>query len=197
MKRNIYLDIDGVIIGTASPAEDVEALLTFILDSYPQSVWWLTTHCRGQCRRTGEWLNGKVPDALAARLDHEVRPTDWKTLKTEAIDFSMPFLWLDDALLYSERRVLREHGKLDSWLVMDKRDPGMARAALEIIRRAAAGQETASVRLCQHQPFDDLPTENRRQTGNADCLRSRFGTLCNEAQSLPNRTERKKRRTGI
>ncbi len=134
---DIYLDIDGVIIGTASPAEDVEALLCFILDHFPRSVYWLTTHCKGRVNRTKEWLSGQVADALAERLYREVRPTDWDTLKTEAIDFSAPFLWLDDALLYSERKALQDHGKLDSWLVMDKRDPGMAKAALAVVRQYA------------------------------------------------------------
>ena len=134
---NIYLDIDGVIIGTASPAEDVEALLNYIMDHFPRSVYWLTTHCKGPCNRTKEWLQGQVSDTLAERLYREVRSTDWNTMKTEAIDFSAPFLWLDDALLYSERKALQDHGKMDSWLVMNKRDPDMAKKALEIIRQFA------------------------------------------------------------
>ena len=138
---NVYLDIDGVILGTASPPEDVVALLTFLLDHFPRAVYWLTTHCRGGCNRTEEWLRGKVEDALAHRLYREVLPTDWNTLKTEAIDFSVPFLWLDDALLYSERKALQDRGALDNWLVMDKRDPGAAKAALRIIRQRAAARE--------------------------------------------------------
>lgn len=133
----IYLDIDGVIIGSASPPEDVETLLYFILDRFPGSVYWLTTHCQGQCNRTKEWLEGRVADALAERLYREVRPTQWKTLKTEAIDFSAPFLWLDDALLYSERKALEDHGKSGSWLFMNKRDPGMAKKALAAVRQYA------------------------------------------------------------
>ena len=136
---NIYLDIDGVIVGTASPVEDVEALMTFILDHFPGSVFWLTTHCRNGCNRTRDRLRGKVSDALAQRLYREVQPTDWDTLKTEAIDFSAQFLWLDDALLYSEKKALHDHGAADSWLMMDKRNPIMAKKALKAISDLCAG----------------------------------------------------------
>ncbi len=130
----IYLDIDGVILGTASPAGDVASLLTLLLDRFPGKVYWLTTHCRGGADRTEEWLRGKLPDALADRLCREVLPTDWNTLKTEAIDFSEPFLWLDDGLLWSERRILEAHGAADCWIPMDRRDPGMAARAEAIVR---------------------------------------------------------------
>ena len=43
---NVYLDIDGVIVGTASPQEDIVELLEYILGQYPHSAYWLTTHCR-------------------------------------------------------------------------------------------------------------------------------------------------------
>ena len=42
---NIYLDIDGVIKGCASPQEDIEAFLRYCLDNYSDSMYWLTTHC--------------------------------------------------------------------------------------------------------------------------------------------------------
>ena len=130
---HIYLDIDGVILGTASPMKDIEDLLTLILDRFPDSVYWLTTHCRGGENRTGEWLRGKLKEELVERLEKSVRPTDWNVLKTEAIDFSTPFLWLDDELLYSERKALQIHGATDNWIVMNKRDPCAARNAMQRI----------------------------------------------------------------
>ena len=138
---DLYLDIDGVLIGTASPREDVEALISFILDRFPGPVRWLTTHCRGGENRAGEWLRGKLPDSLVRGLDERAEATDWQTLKTEAIDFTTPFLWLDDALLYTEKKILQAHGALDSWIRMDSRDPHAAQGALEAIRRAMKRQE--------------------------------------------------------
>ena len=43
---NIYLDIDGVLVGTASPMSDIVDLLEYILERFPHSTYWLTTHCR-------------------------------------------------------------------------------------------------------------------------------------------------------
>ena len=39
----IYFDIDGVLKGTASPQEDIVALLRYCLDNYAGSIYWLTT----------------------------------------------------------------------------------------------------------------------------------------------------------
>ena len=128
---NIYMDIDGVIIGVRSPRSDVVDLLRFIMEHYADSAYWLTTHCRGGENRCAQWLkrNG-FPDALVAEMDAVFKPTDWDVLKTEAIDFSRPFVWLDDAPFQSEMAVLARHGAADSCIVMDKRDPQMARRAL-------------------------------------------------------------------
>ncbi len=136
--EKIYLDIDGVILGTCSPPEEVEALLRFLLDRFPGRLYWLTTHVRGGENRAGDWLRGKLPDPLTDRLAAEVLPTDWNTLKTEALDFSVPFLWLEDAPLWSEGEALRRHRAGDRLLRMDPRDPASARRALALLRQAAA-----------------------------------------------------------
>lgn len=43
----IYFDIDEVLKGTASPQEDVIALIRYCLDNYGSSLYWLTTHYKG------------------------------------------------------------------------------------------------------------------------------------------------------
>ena len=141
----IYLDIDGVILGTASPQEDVCALLEALLRRFPGEVCWLTTHCRGGENRTWRALAGRLPQALLDRLKEEVLPTDWDVLKTEAIDLGEPFLWLEDAPLYSEREALRRAGREDCLLLMNPKDPASARKALERIRAesGAGGHSSA------------------------------------------------------
>ena len=61
----IYLDIDGVIRGVASPREDVVALLRYCLDNYPGAVYWLTTHCRGGENHVGAALRGEFDDEFS------------------------------------------------------------------------------------------------------------------------------------
>ncbi|OGY28029.1 MAG: hypothetical protein A2Z42_02100 [Candidatus Woykebacteria bacterium RBG_19FT_COMBO_43_10] len=41
------------------------------------------------------------------------------TSKTEAIDFSSPFLWFDDYLFDFEKEDLIKHGALKNWVIVD------------------------------------------------------------------------------
>lgn len=53
---NIYLDIDGVILGPESPKKGIDKLLKYLLKTYPDNTYWLTAHCKGGINRCGEWL---------------------------------------------------------------------------------------------------------------------------------------------
>jgi hypothetical protein len=48
-------------------------------------------------------------------------PTNWKINKTEAIDFSQPFLWFDDDLFEEEKNELIHHNVLENWIEVDLR----------------------------------------------------------------------------
>ncbi len=131
---NIYLDIDGVFRGVESPIGDLAELMTFILDNFPGHVYWLTTHCKGGVNNTRRALTSVFDDDLLNRMDVEIQPTYWGTLKTDAIDFNEDFIWLDDDLWQSEKEVLKQHNALDGHFLMDLRDPQMARKALAEIK---------------------------------------------------------------
>lgn len=134
MITNIYLDIDGVILGTASPKEDIVALITYIIDNFPNNTYWLTTHCRHGENRCAEWLRGELPDELVDRMETTIKPTNWEALKTEAIDMDQDFIWLDDNLFETERRVLEAYYVLDGFYKMNPKDPEMAKKALAKLR---------------------------------------------------------------
>lgn len=143
---NIYLDIDGVLRGTASPVSDVVEFLEFILDNYRGHIYWLTTHCRqGYNHSRAALLDSDLPRELAERAASEVKTTDFGVLKTEGIDFSQPFLWFDDNLFESEQKVLEEHGCLLSHFYMNPREPEMAKRALSLLKELSSGQETPPV----------------------------------------------------
>jgi len=40
-------------------------------------------------------------------------------MKTEAIDFSVPFFWFDDYVLEAEKRILKQNGSFSSWVSVD------------------------------------------------------------------------------
>lgn len=132
---NIYLDIDGVLRGTASPVEDVVDLLEFILTNYPDSTFWLTTHCRqGYNHTRAALLDSDLPKELVERASSMIQPSDFSVLKTEGIDFTKPFLWLDDNLFESEQKVLESHGCLINHFYMNPRYPEMAKRALALLK---------------------------------------------------------------
>ncbi len=132
---NIYLDIDGVLVGTASPKEDIEFLLKYIIENYPDNTYWLTTHCKNGENHCVDWLrrNG-LSDELCDELEKKVKPTSWGVLKTEGIDMDQDFVWFDDNLFESEKLVLEANYVMDGFFKMDPYDPEMAKKALVYLK---------------------------------------------------------------
>lgn len=130
----IYLDIDGVLRGTASPKEDIIALLRYCLDNYAGSIYWLTTHCHSGVNRTNFALRGEFPDDLVNELYTKVLPTNWETMKTEAIDMDSDFIWFDDNLFETEKKILAQNYVLDGFFRMNPKDPEMAQKALTFLK---------------------------------------------------------------
>ena len=133
-KLNIYLDVDGVLRGTASPKEYIVKLLKHCLEHYQTSTYWLTTHCKHGENRVERALRGELPDELVEQICNAFQAADWDVLKTDAIDFDSDFVWFDDNLLWSERAVLEKHDALDKFFRMNPRDPEMAQKALEFLK---------------------------------------------------------------
>lgn len=121
---NIYLDIDGVLLideNHAAPYAD--ELLKAVLKEFPDSTYWLTTHnWRGE-NRAKEVLAPFLRPETTSLLD-KVKPTEWKEMKTEGIDFSQQFLWLDDDLWPEELEDLEKHNATDQFILVDlTKDP--------------------------------------------------------------------------
>lgn len=114
---NIYLDIDGVLLANDQhAANNVHEFLGYVTDNYP--IYWLTTHCKGDAEYTVRHLSRILsPDTISLLKD--IKPTNWNMAKTEAIDFSKPFLWFDDYLFDFERADLLRHNVIDSWIEVD------------------------------------------------------------------------------
>lgn len=113
---NIYLDIDGVLLANdLNPANHANDFLRYVLGEYPDSTYWLTTHCNGDPSVPVSHIGHLFePDVL--ELMNKIKPTKWETAKTRAIDFSKPFLWFDDDLFYEEKQTLLKHNVLDNWI---------------------------------------------------------------------------------
>lgn len=113
----IYLDIDGVLLANdKNMANYCHEFLEYVTSRF--DVYWLTTHCRGDVQTAIDRLSLVFPPATLA-LVQDIKPTNWVTAKTEAIDFSSPFLWFDDDLFDDEREAMIEHDALDNWIEVD------------------------------------------------------------------------------
>jgi hypothetical protein len=114
---NIYLDIDGVILANdLQPAKNAKEFIKYITDNY--TVYWLTTHCKGDATYAVNHVHRLFDLETLANLK-KIKPTNWYTWKTEAIDFSQPFVWLDDQVFDFEKKELEKHNALDKWIEID------------------------------------------------------------------------------
>ena len=116
---NIYLDIDGVLLANdLNPANHANEFLRYILEKYPDSTYWLTTHCQGDPNVPIQHI-GHLFDDDVVQLMKLIKPTTWDLAKTRAIDFSQPFLWFDDDLFHEEKLDLAKNNATDNWIEVD------------------------------------------------------------------------------
>lgn len=128
---NIYLDIDGVLLTKFGDQTNfVKDFLEYMVKNH--HVYWLTTHCKGDSMFTVRFLERFFDDEIIEIMKH-ILPTSWNTLKTEAIDFSEPFLWFDDNIFNAEKKVLEENNCLDSFIEVNlEKDPDQLKNYLEL-----------------------------------------------------------------
>ena len=124
MKINIYLDIDGVLLANDwNAANHANEFLRFVLDKFPDSTYWLTTHCHGNPNTPIEHV-GHLFEPDVVELMKMIKPTTWDLAKTRAINYDEPFLWFDDDLFFEEKEMLTSRGVLDNWIGVDlRKDP--------------------------------------------------------------------------
>jgi len=126
MKIKLYLDIDGVLLGQASRndhtivlAKHMKSFLEFCISNF--DCYWLTTHCKdGTIDNVIKYLS-KYSDTVTLEYFSKIKPSKWVTLKTEAIDLSSDFFWIDDAPLSVELKILKQHNKLESFIQVNTR----------------------------------------------------------------------------
>jgi hypothetical protein len=116
---NIYPDIDGVLLANERQAAAfADEFLQAVLAKYPDTTYWLTTHCWHGENNALEVLRPVLKPATMELIER-IKPTEWGELKTDAIDFSQPFLWFDDDLMDEERNVLKARNASNRWVGVD------------------------------------------------------------------------------
>ncbi|MGE5475478.1 MAG: hypothetical protein ACM3Q1_02395 [Bacteroidales bacterium] len=146
----LYLDVDGTLLrrggharlrGELAPADHLRPFLEWATRTF--DCVWLTSRCRdgdsAAIRAAFRQAIGPGDEADAVdRLLGHVEPAVWRDYKAEAIDFSAPFLWLDDAPEEESLDLLQHHRVADAWVaVAIDRDPGDLRRAMGELQRRA------------------------------------------------------------
>jgi len=131
---NIYLDIDGVLLANETNAANyADELLQAVVKEYPDTTYWLTTHnWRGESN-VKEVLSPCLKPETVAILD-KIKPTVWDELKTDGIDFTDEFLWLDDDLWEDELKVLEKHNATENFILIDlNKDPNQLKTIINLL----------------------------------------------------------------
>ena len=118
----LYLDIDGVLLTTKNtqPAEYASEFINYIVDHF--DCYWLTTHCKGDTHNTIEYLSRYFSSTLIEKMKN-IKPSFWETLKTEAIDLSEEFIWLDDYPFIAEKEILKVHNCENKLIIVNLNNP--------------------------------------------------------------------------
>jgi hypothetical protein len=127
---NVFLDVDGVLLGCDRERPSRLALADHALDLLAfalarAEVYWLCPQGRGDARPVVDHLvqHTRASDrerllALAAT----VRVANWRGLRTEALPADGNFVWLDDGPEPGELAILKGRGWLDRWVWVDTRE---------------------------------------------------------------------------
>lgn len=131
---NIYLDIDGVLlINEKNSSPHADEFIQHVLTKYPDTTYWLTTHNWQGENRAKEVLAPHLKPETAVLLD-KIKPSEWKELKTDAIDFEQDFLWFDDDLWPEELKVLENNNATGRFVMIDlAKDPNMLKSLIEVV----------------------------------------------------------------
>ena len=111
---DIYLNVDGVLLDDNSrPANYSREFIKYIVPNFP--TYWLSSRAKDKNSMIIKDLS-VVFEPKIIQLISTVRWTRWSFAKTQAIDFSRPFLWFDDELVVHERLELIRNNALESWV---------------------------------------------------------------------------------
>jgi hypothetical protein len=135
--KKLYIDIDGVLLTKkrTTTADYSIQFIDFMTSHF--DCYWLTTHCKGKISYPLRYLTKYFDNATLEKLQ-KIKPTNWTTLKTEAIDFSSDFIWLDDNPFVSEINVLTAHFANDKLIIVNLDNTNELKRIMEILKYATS-----------------------------------------------------------
>ena len=115
---NIYLDINGTLLDYRGfkPASYLKEFLSNAVNNH--KVYWLSNRCRGDVNEANSYIMTYLDDTYLP-LIQKIKPTNWISKKTSAIDLNSDFLWFDDNLVPSDKAVLEENNLLHRFVLVN------------------------------------------------------------------------------
>lgn len=94
-------------------AKGADEFICYALKTF--NCHFLTTHCKGNAQTVIDYLSQYCLSGLLEKL-RAIKPTNFDKWKTEGIDFSKEFIWIDDYLFNAEIEILKSNGRMNSWI---------------------------------------------------------------------------------
>ena len=104
----VYLDIDGVLVMHGEKTQYADEFIKFLVENF--DCYWLSTNVKGNT----DFVLNRLKNIFSPETMEcikKIKPTNWQTLKTEAINLDEDFWWFDDFALQKETEILAEHRK--------------------------------------------------------------------------------------
>lgn len=125
--RRLYIDIDGVLLGKANPSDSAIVLARHAEEFLELAIkhfncFWLSTHTSNGDSSGASKVLGPYADSHVMGLVENIAAAKWNTLKTEALDVTADFYWIDDSPLAVEIDFLKRHDLIERWIHADTRN---------------------------------------------------------------------------
>jgi len=132
-RKKIYIDIDGVLLTTKkkSIAEHSVEFINYVVDNF--DCYWLTTHCKEDSSSAIKYLSMFFDEQILIKIA-SIKATNWTTLKTEGIDFSSDFYWVDDCPFNAELKTLEKNNCAEKLIVADLNNYNELKRIINMLR---------------------------------------------------------------
>lgn len=111
--QDLYIDVDGVIVDLQFPecepypqlVPDAIDFLKWAILSF-ENVYYLTC-----------WPHQAIKERFPSLP--QLQYCEWRNNKTENIDYTRSFYWLEDGITSEERKILESKGGIDNYVFID------------------------------------------------------------------------------
>ena len=132
---DLYLDIDGVLLTkhNTTIAEYADEFIKFVCINF--NCYWLTTHCKADTNTSLDYLAPYFEHLMDYLSKIKPSPQIWETLKTEGIDFSRKFYWIEDNPFMAEKKILKEYGCVNSLIEVNLNRPNELKNIISLLQK--------------------------------------------------------------